>query len=200
MSSPRPRTVAGLLLAAGAGRRFGKPKALVELDGEPLLRRALRALADGGCDPLLVVLGAQAEQAGRLLPADVDAVLATDWAEGMGASLRAGLGALAARTPVPDAVLVHLVDTPHIGAPVVARMRGEVRGARDVLRAAYHGEAGHPVCFGSAWWPEVTASASGDRGARAWLRGRDDVRLIECADIGAGTDVDTPADLPDPAC
>jgi CTP:molybdopterin cytidylyltransferase MocA len=84
----------GLLLAGGAGRRMGRPKALVELDGRPLLLGALDALRGGGCTPLVVVLGAAADQVAELLPADVRAVVAADWAEGMGASLRTGLDAL----------------------------------------------------------------------------------------------------------
>jgi nicotine blue oxidoreductase len=189
-------TVAGLLLAAGAGRRFGRPKALVELDGEPLLRRALRALDDGGCAPIRVVLGAQAEAARELLPDPDIAVVAEDWDEGMGASLRAGLRALARLDPVPDAALVQLVDTPHVGAPVIARLLGSTDGDATVVRAAYEGAPGHPVCFGSRWWPEIIGSATGDRGARAWLRDRDDLRLVECGDLGRGTDVDSPEDLP----
>ena len=97
---------------------MGGPKALVELDGEPLVRRALRVLADGGCAPRVVVVGAAADAVRAVLPDDVTAVVATDWAEGMGASLRTGLAAL---PPDVDAVLVHLVDLP--GVTVAARWR-----------------------------------------------------------------------------
>lgn len=187
-------STAGLLLAAGAGRRFGMPKALAELHGEPFARRAVRALADGGCDPVIVVLGARAGDVRALLPGDVLTVEATDWAEGMGASLTAGLDALATLRPAPDAALVHLVDLPGVGAEVVARMR-ECSRPDVVARAAYGGVPGHPVLLGRRWWGEVAASAQGDRGARTWLRGRRDLRLVECGDIGSGTDVDTPADL-----
>ncbi|NIH87642.1 NTP transferase domain-containing protein [Amycolatopsis granulosa] len=181
---------AGLLLAAGAGRRFGKPKALVELAGEPLLRRALRVLTDGGCAPIRVVVGAQAAQVRALLPAPGLAVESPDWARGMGASLRAGLRAL----PEADAVLVHLVDLPGVDARIVARLRA-LAAPEVVARAAYDGVPGHPVLLGRRWWREVADSASGDRGARDWLRGRPDLRLVECADLGGGEDVDTPADL-----
>ncbi|NKQ54140.1 nucleotidyltransferase family protein [Amycolatopsis sp. K13G38] len=181
---------AGLLLAAGAGRRFGGPKALVELDGEPLLLRALRVLTEGGCDPVRVVLGAQAEDARALLPDPSISVYAPDWSSGMGASLRAGLDAL----PAADAVLVHLVDLPKVDARVISRL--VALAAPDVVaRAAYDGVAGHPVLFGTRWWREIAASARGDRGARDWLATRDDLRLVECADLGSGDDVDTPADL-----
>ncbi|GHF20700.1 hypothetical protein GCM10017786_63230 [Amycolatopsis deserti] len=182
---------AGLLLAAGAGRRMGRPKALVELAGEPLLHRALRALTDGGCAPVRVVVGAQAAEVRALLPSPDLAVEAPDWVTGMGASLRAGLRAL----PEAPAVLVHLVDLPGVDARIVARLRA-LASAEVVARAAYDGVPGHPVLFGRRWWEEIAESATGDRGARDWLRARTDLRLVECADLGGGQDVDTPADLP----
>ncbi|GHF48956.1 nicotine blue oxidoreductase [Amycolatopsis bartoniae] len=182
---------AGLLLAAGAGRRFGRPKALVELGGEPLVRRALRVLTDGGCAPVRVVVGAQAEDVRALLPDPSLAVDAEDWATGMGASLRAGLRSL----PKADAVLVHLVDLPKVDARIVARLTA-LASPDVVARAAYDGKPGHPVLFGRRWWSEVADSANGDRGARDWLAPRQDVQLIECGDLGSGFDVDTPDDLP----
>jgi CTP:molybdopterin cytidylyltransferase MocA len=186
--------VAGLLLAAGAGRRFGKPKALAESGGEPFLTRALRSLTDGGCGPIRVVLGAEAEAARALLPDPSLAVLATDWATGMGASLRTGLRALAELDPVPQAALVQLVDLPWVGAEVVARVAAPAH-PEIVARAAYEGVPGHPVLLGRHWWPEIAAGARGDRGARDWLATRGDLRLIECSDLGSGADVDAPADL-----
>ncbi|HET6501369.1 MAG TPA: nucleotidyltransferase family protein [Amycolatopsis sp.] len=191
-----PGRCAGLLLAAGAGRRFGRPKALVELDGEPLLLRALRVLTEGGCDPVRVVLGAQAEDARALLPDPSIAVYAPDWSTGMGASLRAGLLALAddAEAAEAPAVLVHLVDLPRIDARVISRMRA-LAAPDAVARASYDGTPGHPVLFGRRWWAEIGRGARGDRGARDWLAARPDVRLVDCSDLGSGADVDTPADL-----
>jgi CTP:molybdopterin cytidylyltransferase MocA len=184
--------VAGLLLAAGAGRRFGRPKALVEVDGEPLLMRALRTLADSGCAPVRVVLGAQADDARALLPDPSIAVYAEDWATGMGASLRAGLQAV--RELAADAVLVHLVDLPWVGPDVLSRIR-EAAAPDVVARASYQGVPGHPVLLGRWWWTEVGDTAQGDRGARDWLATREDLLLIECGDLGSGRDVDAPADL-----
>ncbi|SFO91733.1 nicotine blue oxidoreductase [Amycolatopsis arida] len=186
--------MAGLLLAAGAGRRFGRPKALVVAGGEPLLVRALRALTGGGCAPVRVVLGARAEEVAALLPDPGLAVVAPDWATGMGASLRAGLTALSELDPAPDAALVHLVDLPGVPAAVVARLAA-LAAPDAVARAGYSGRPGHPVLLGRRWWPEVADSARGDRGAREWLAGRADLRLVECADLGTGADVDTPDDL-----
>jgi nicotine blue oxidoreductase len=184
--------VAGLLLAAGAGRRFGRPKALVDVDGEPMMLRALRTLAAGGCAPVRVVLGAQAEDARALLPDPSIAVYAEDWATGMGASLRTGLEAV--RDLGTEAVLVHLVDLPWVGPEVLSRLC-ELASPDVVARAGYDGEPGHPVLLGRRWWAEIGESAKGDRGARDWLAAREDLRLVECGDLGSGRDVDAPGDL-----
>jgi len=184
----------GLLLAAGAGRRMGRPKALVELAGRPLLFGALDALRAGGCGPLLVVLGAAADQVAELVPGDVRTVLAPDWAEGMGASLRAGLDALDALPG--SAALVHLVDLPGVGAAAIERLAAASVAGPDVLaRAAYHGVPGHPVLLGRAHWAGVRAAARGDAGARGYLAGHPALRLVECGDVADPGDVDTPAAL-----
>lgn len=185
---------AGLLLAAGAGRRLGRPKALVELGGRPLLSVALDALRAGGCAPLLVVLGAAADAVAPLVPRDARAVVAADWADGMGASLRAGLSAIAGHPDAPDAVLVHLVDLPGVGAPAIARLAHAAAGAgpEALARATYRGAPGHPVLLGRAHWAGVLESARGDAGARGYLAGNPALRLVECADVADPRDVDTP--------
>ncbi|NEN79519.1 nucleotidyltransferase family protein [Nocardioides zeae] len=178
--------VDGLLLAAGAGRRMGRPKALVD----DWLPRSLRALRDGGCRRLTVVIGAAADEVRPLVPVDVAVVVADDWADGMGASLRAGLGALSDDSP---GVLVHLVDLPDVGAAVVRRVLGAWSGPTTLARASYgppgSAEPGHPVLLGAAHVAGVRASAAGDRGARRYLADRD-VRLVDCADLASGRDVD----------
>ncbi|GAA4530561.1 nucleotidyltransferase family protein [Amycolatopsis samaneae] len=187
--------VAGLLLAAGAGRRFGGPKALAEFDGEPFVLRSLRTLEAAGCAPIRVVLGAAAERVRDLLPDPTVAVLAEGWEHGMGESLRAGLDVLAELPANTVAALVHLVDLPWVSAGAVARVAAE--SAPDVVaRAAYDGVPGHPVLLGRRWWAEIAASARGDRGARDWLAGRAELRLVECGDLGSGRDVDRRDDLP----
>lgn len=199
----QPR-VAGILLAAGAGRRMGQPKALVpDADGTPWLLRTLHALHRGGLADLLVVLGASATDALALLQTAevaVDAVTATDWADGMGASLRCGLRALTGRPGerLPDAALVMLVDLPDVGPQVVARVLAAAHMAvaegtpaqQLLLRARYAGRPGHPVVLGRAHWPGTVASAAGDRGARHYLAAHDVVD-VECADLATGRDVDT---------
>ncbi len=190
-------TVAGLLLAAGGGSRFGMPKALAH-DGEWLLG-ALAALRDGGCDPVRVVLGARADEAMTLLPDPDLAVIAVDWDTGMAASLRAGLAALTAipyeqgtsGAVVPsDCALVHLVDLPDVGAPVIRRVAA-LAGRGVVARATYDGRPGHPVLLGRDHWPAVAGTAAGDHGARDWLAGRPDLVAVECGDLALGHDRDT---------
>lgn len=188
-----PPAVVGLLLAAGAGRRMGTPKALVhDADGTSWLRRAREALEDGGCAGTVVVLGAAADEARALLAASdgpaPDVVVADDWDDGMGSSLRAGLQALAAGPA--DAALVLLVDLPDVGPDVVARVRASCTGPADLARAAYDGVPGHPVLLGRAHWAGVAEAARGDRGARDYLVGRP-VRLVECGDLAGGADVDS---------
>lgn len=186
-------TVRGLLLAAGAGSRMGVPKALVD----DWLVRGVDTLRGGGCDGVTVVLGAGADRAVELLgdvESDlvVDVVVAEDWAEGMGASLRAGLAGLDA-----DAVLVSLVDLPDVDAEVVRRVLGPVdgavagagSGAATLRRATYDGRPGHPVLIGRDHWAGVAGSAVGDRGARDYLATHE-VEVVECGDLATGLDVD----------
>jgi CTP:molybdopterin cytidylyltransferase MocA len=171
---------------------MGRPKALVELDGEPLVARALRTLVDGGAAPVVVVLGARADEVRAALPASVWTVEAPYWADGMGASLRGGLAALEGTGA--DAAVVHLVDLPGVTAAAVARLAGVA--SPDVLaRAAYAGRPGHPVLLGRAHWAGVGAAAVGDAGARGYLAGRTDVTLVECGDLADPDDVDTAEQL-----
>nr|WP_277602146.1 nucleotidyltransferase family protein [Nocardioides sp. KC13] len=168
-------------MAAGAGRRMGRPKALVD----DWLVRSVEVLRAGGCDDVLVVLGASAEEARTLLPADQRVVVADDWDEGMGASLRVGLEALG---PEVEAAVVHLVDLPDVGGDVVARVVSTA-AETGLARAAYHGVPGHPVLIGRDHWEGVIEAAVGDQGARGYLKAHD-VRLVECGDLAGGDDVD----------
>lgn len=194
--------VIGVLLAAGAGRRYGTPKGLLtDPDGTPWVARSADVLAGGGCDPVLVVVGAEADRVATLVPADHPVVRAEDWVEGMGASLRTGLlAALAAAGADPPrpavAAMIGLVDTPGVVVPVTRRLVA-IAEPGVLARAAYRGELGHPVLIGREHWPGLIESAGGDRGARDYLAGRD-VTLVECGDVGDGRDIDSPADADSP--
>ncbi|QHA07589.1 NTP transferase domain-containing protein [Streptomyces broussonetiae] len=196
MTDKHHAEVAGLLLAAGGGRRLGgRPKALLEHRGRPLVEHAVGVLRAAGCERIHVVLGARADEvrARADLPGCV-LVDNPDWAEGMGSSLRAGLASLEGTRA--RAALVSLVDQPGIGAAAVARVLGAFEDEKSLVSAAYDGTRGHPVLFGAAHWAGIAATATGDRGARAYLKDHETgIRLVECADVAEPYDIDTEADL-----
>jgi CTP:molybdopterin cytidylyltransferase MocA len=174
-------TAAGLLLAAGAGTRYGMPKVLA--DNGAWLRAGVAALSDGGCDDVVVVLGAAVVD----VPTPARAVVARDWADGLSASLRAGLRAVDA-----DYAVVHTVDTPDVGADAVRRVLDAARSsASGLARARYGARPGHPVVIARRYWPDLLDGIRGDEGARAFLAGRTDVLAVDCADLASGHDIDT---------
>ncbi|GGQ01999.1 nucleotidyltransferase family protein [Streptomyces roseolilacinus] len=199
-TAPSPSApVAGLLLAAGGGRRLGgRPKALLEHRGRPLVEHAVAALRAAGCGQVHVVLGAaartvreRADLAGCVL------VENPEWERGMGSSLRVGLASLeGAPGGGADAALVVLVDQPGIGAEAMARVAGAYRGRGSLASASYGARRGHPVLLGADRWAEVAAGAEGDQGARAYLRAHEaEIALVPCGDVAEPYDIDTAADL-----
>jgi nicotine blue oxidoreductase len=179
---------AGLLLAAGEGSRLGRPKALVELDGERLVDRGVRTLREGGCSPVLVVAGAaQVEVIGAVV------VPNPGWRSGMGSSLRAGLAALPPDCP---AVVVALVDQPRVTAEAVRRLIEAYRLGARVAVATYRGRPRNPVLIAREHIAAAAEAAEGDAGARSFLRAHPElVTPVPCADVAAPDDIDTPADL-----
>jgi CTP:molybdopterin cytidylyltransferase MocA len=188
--------VAGVLLAAGQGSRFGRPKALVELDGLTLAERGVTMLRAGGADPVLIVTGAAQVDLGHLGPdQQARTVYNREWRTGMGSSLRAALRALTELEEVAAAV-VALADQPLVGAEAVGRLIAAYQAGAGVAVAAYGGKPRNPVLLARGHWPEVIATATGDQGARAFLRARPElVTLVECGDTGRPDDIDTPADF-----
>ncbi|MFJ2938305.1 NTP transferase domain-containing protein [Streptomyces sp. NPDC087219] len=190
--------VAGLLLAAGGGRRLGgRPKALLTHRGRPLVEHAVGVLRAAGCDVVHVVLGASAEVVRERaeLPGCV-LVDNPEWAEGMGSSLRVGLDSLAADPRGVDAALVLLVDQPGIGAEAAARVRAAYVSRESLAAASYDGQRGHPVLFGAGHWSGIAELAVGDRGARDYLAAhRDAITPVDCSDVAEPYDIDTEEDL-----
>ncbi|MGI8457964.1 MAG: nucleotidyltransferase family protein [Propionibacteriaceae bacterium] len=182
--------ITGLLLAAGAGRRAGGPKALRhDHDGTGWLRRGVRVLLAGGCSEVVVVLGASADAAGRLVRDEpgVSVTVVENWAQGIGASLRCGLDAVVASGA--GGACVHLVDLPDVGPTVVARLLDHDHGVATLARAVYRGEPGHPVLVGRGHLHAMAAELTGDDGGRRYLVDHD-VTLVECGDLADGRDVD----------
>ncbi len=193
MATGRPR-VAVILLAAGAGRRMrGADKLLEHVAGEPILRHAARAALASRADDVLVVLPPEApDRRAALDGLTVRVIEAREHAEGMAASLRAGLAALADRT---DAVVVMLADMPEVGPDQIDRLIAahDPAEGRDICRAvAEDGTPGHPVLFGRRFF-ESLAALTGDRGAREMLReAAEFVTDVPTPGQGAVIDLDTP--------
>jgi CTP:molybdopterin cytidylyltransferase MocA len=181
--------ICGLVLAAGAGTRFGeRSKLLAELEGRPLLQHAVAAqCAVAELERVAVVLGAAAEEImERVDFMRADPVICSRWSEGQAHSLRCGIDHLTGAGHVTR-VIVTLGDQPRVGPELIARFVGEPPGTR----AVYGGVPGHPVVLGPVQMRAI-AGLRGDKGARELLQGGS---TIECGDSGAVRDVDTPEDL-----
>jgi CTP:molybdopterin cytidylyltransferase MocA len=178
--------IAGLVLAAGAGTRFGsRSKLLADLGGRPVVEHAvLAACAVAELERVVVVLGAAADDVltqvkfGRAEP-----VVCPNWADGQAASLRCGLQALADA----ERAIVVLGDQPSVTPAVIRRFLDQPGGTR----ACYRGVPGHPVVLGPEQLHRLD-ELSGDEGARSLLGAGE---MIECSDLASGRDVDTPDDL-----
>ena len=182
--------IGGLVLAAGAGRRFGGPKQLAELGGRPLLEHSLAAMSAAPVDRVVVVLGAAASEVAAAVDLHgAEPVVCDRWAEGQAASLRAGLDALADA----EAAVVVLGDQPLVSAAAIARVVAARERPYEAVRATYGGVAAHPVLLERALFARATA-AGGDAGARGALAGAR-VKEVACDGLGRADDVDTPEQL-----
>jgi len=184
-------TVAAVVLAAGGGRRYGMPKALVEYEGSLLVERAV-GTAQAVCDPVLVVLGAQAVDVWRAARLENAILLVNEeWQTGMASSLRTGLEGLRALPGASvDAALITLVDMPGMTPAALERMAGYA--APDALAVAtYDGVRGHPVLLGREHWAGVVETATGDEGARRYLAAHD-VTAVDCTGLADPADHDVP--------
>ncbi len=186
---------AGVVLAAGAGRRFGRPKALVAFAGRPLIERAVATLEAGGCSPVIAVVGAQADRVGRECDLGRAVVVRNEgWAAGMSTSLASGL-AEAGRQGAAGA-LVAPVDQPAILPGLVERLVARWQSGSLAVVAGFGGLPRTPVLFDRSLWERVVGAASGDTGGRAFLRAHPElVDLVECSDVGDAADIDRQEDL-----
>jgi molybdenum cofactor cytidylyltransferase len=182
--------IGGLVLAAGAGTRFGSVKQLAELDGRPLLEHSILAMIASPVGRVVVVLGSGAEEVlGRVDMHGAEGVVNERWDEGQSASLACGLAELSDC----EAVVVTLGDQPRVSPNAIGRViaaRGEGAAA---VRATYFGEPGHPVLLERDLF-ERMRDVTGDHGARNLLISMH-TREVPCEDLGGGEDVDTPAQL-----
>jgi molybdenum cofactor cytidylyltransferase len=182
--------IGGIVLAAGAGTRFGGAKQLAELEGRPLLEHAVRAMTASPVDRVLVVLGANAEGVAAAVDLHgAEAVACERWDEGQAASLASGLAELAGC----EAVVVTLGDQPRLSPDSIRRVIGARGEGAAAVRATYHGEPGHPVLLERELFDRLR-DVSGDHGVRNLLLSVP-TREVPCEDLGGGEDVDTPAQL-----
>lgn len=182
--------IGGLVLAAGAGTRFGTTKQLADLDGRPLLEHAIRALVTSPVERVVVVLGACADQVTGAVDAHgAQLIFCERWEEGQSASLACGLAELAGC----EAVVITLGDQPRLSPEAIRRVIAARGDGVDAARATYGGLPGHPVLLESHLF-ERMRDVTGDHGARNVLASVHTVQ-VPCDDLGGGEDVDTPAQL-----
>ena len=180
--------IAGVVLAAGTSSRLGRPKQLLELDGQPLLQHVVDSVFSAGLDEIVVVLGHAADEiSARLaLPSGARVAVNPDYAAGQSTSLRAGLQALG---PEVEAAVIVLGDQPGVTPELIRRAVAEWRASgAPVLRPLFRGAPGHPVVAGRAAW-DAFMGASGDAGARGVMA---DVEVAEVEmDLDPPSDIDT---------
>ncbi len=174
-------SIAGLVLAAGSGQRFGGPKAPFPFEGERLVDRSVRILRESGVVKVFVVLGAWV---GAIPEATV--IENPDYATGMASSLRAGLEYLTTKELHVDRVVITLVD--HIGLNTEALLEF-IRHDGRLIQSTYKNEIGHPVIIGREHWAALITDLAGDIGARNYLR-RNDAVHIELGKLATATDLD----------
>jgi molybdenum cofactor cytidylyltransferase len=182
-----------VVLAAGAGRRFGGGKLLVPFAGAPLIRRTAGLVCGAGFAEVVVVTGADsAAIIAALEGLACRPICAPDWDEGMAASLRAGIAALA-----PDAagVFIFLGDMPLVPAGLCGELAGLAAQSGYAARPVIGGKLGHPAAFMRAAFADL-AGLSGDTGANRLLAQRTSgVAYLDTAETGALIDIDAPGDL-----
>jgi molybdenum cofactor cytidylyltransferase len=200
MAESESTRLEAIVLAAGAGQRFGGRKLLASFEGRPLIAGALDAafaapvgrvwLTTDGDPELSAIAREQARSLGR--QDDLEVIVVKAAAEGMGASLRTAIAALPADAA---GVFVFLGDMPRIPSGVTQALAKALANGPDLAAPRFAGRRGHPVLFGRACFPALAVLA-GDAGARDLLTAAGDaLALIDSPDDGVLFDVDRPEDL-----
>ena len=193
-----PAAAAGVVLAAGTSSRMGRNKLLLEVGGEALVRRAVRAALEGGLDPVVVVLGHDAGATGAALAGlACRTVENAGYQAGMTGSLRAGLAALPEGTP---AAVMILADMPNVTAGMLAELAAAHAAAGPGRRpplvlSDYEGVLAPPTLFDRALFPELLALPD-DRCPRSVVRRHRDAAAVLRRPAAALADLDRPEDLP----
>ena len=184
------RSVTAIVLAAGGSTRFGSPKQLHLYNGQSLIERAVNAAADAGADPVIVVLGAEADAIRHAInDSQTRIIVNANWSEGLASSLATGMNAVDAAC---DAILVTLADQPLVDANTLRRLIAVFDAQHRIVASGYNGTVGVPAIFGVEF-RHALSQLNGDAGAGHWLRERlGDVTVVRLDE--GGIDVDTPSD------
>jgi molybdenum cofactor cytidylyltransferase len=193
-AAPAPFRFGAIILAAGASSRMGAVKQLLEIDGVPLVARAVDAALAAMARPVVVVLGANAGMISEALAGrPVIVALNPGWSEGLSSSVRVGIDAALAAEPALDAVLLAPVDQPALSPEIISRLAGLHRASGRIASARYIGRNGAPAVFGRVHF-ESLRTLKGDQGARGLLNS--DPSSIDSVEVPAlGIDLDTQEDL-----
>lgn len=183
------------ILAAGASTRMGTPKQLLEIEGKPLIVRTVEAALASSAWPVVVVVGAEADNIRRVL-ARFPVMLTENpaWSEGMASSIRAAVTTLQQFSRRLDAALIALCDQPAFSADTIAQLVETQRtSGRSIVAARYSGRQGAPALFMREHFSTLTA-LTGEEGARALLNGpTSHVATVELPQLAL--DLDTPNDV-----
>ncbi len=173
--------LAGIVLAAGTGERFGGPKAPYIYKGERLVDRSVSLLRQSGLEPVIVVLGAWVGEVEGAVT-----VVNTNFASGMSGSLAAGIDYLRLHHPEVSSAVITLVDLPFLHS---STLNAITKSDSDLVQAYFQGEPGHPVKIAAHYWSDLLSQLHGDSGAKAFLRAHN-ATALEIDDPGIVQDLD----------
>jgi molybdenum cofactor cytidylyltransferase len=186
---------AAVVLAAGASTRLGQPKQLLKVDGESLLRRTIRIAAEVGCNPIVVVLGFEADRMRReISDLETKIVINSEWQSGMGSSLHCGVDALMKESPKPQRTLLLLCDQAKLSAEILSELvRASAEGDSLITASRYANRLGVPAIFEKQLYSDLL-KVEGDQGARSMIQ--EYLDQTTAVDFPEGSiDIDSPEDL-----
>jgi molybdenum cofactor cytidylyltransferase len=187
--------VGAIILAAGGSTRMGRPKQLLQIEGQTLVRRIVDAATGAGCSPIVVVLGHKADAICQELDRQpVHFAINPDWSRGIGSSIRCGVEMLLTIAPSIERLMLLLCDQPRVSANVLRRVIAAQKcSEKPVCVCAYAGTVGPPVLVDRSLFEQLM-SLPDDRGAKALWTGAGEDRVCHVPCEEAAMDIDTPAD------
>jgi len=186
--------IGAIVLAAGEGRRLGRVKPLVSIDGKPALSRVIAALQVAGVEEPVVVLGhAAAEIQEKIDLSGCNVVINRNYRAGMASSLRVGISAVSGKA---RGVLILHSDMPYITPETIRKVIAKAEAGELLVAPSFRGRRGFPVYVARECFPELLSTLKGEIGARAYIAAHPEALvLVPVGDPGAVTDIDRPQDL-----